>query len=82
VALVSLPFAGGHETGEVDAHGDGPGHRPALAVLGGGVADVGERSGPRDRREDQDRRGVSEPCGDPAKVHREASLRSVSGMGG
>src|SRR5260370_7700130 len=39
-----------------DADRDGPGHRPALAVLGGGVADVGKRPRapdhcPRDHRD-------------------------------
>jgi hypothetical protein len=38
--LVALSFAGGHDAGQVDADGDGPGHGAGLAVLGGGVTDV------------------------------------------
>jgi hypothetical protein len=41
-AFVALAFAGGHDAGQVDADGDGPGHPAVLAVFGGGLFDVGE----------------------------------------
>src|SRR5713101_8855546 len=43
-----------------DADRDGPGHRPALAVLGGGVADVGKRPRARDHCPRDDGDGMHE----------------------
>jgi hypothetical protein len=69
--LVALPLAGGHRAGQVDADSHGPGHRTALAVLGGGVADMGERPRPGDGREHGDGQreqaagGAHEPSGRP-----------------
>jgi hypothetical protein len=67
--LVALPLAGGHHAGQVDADRHGPGHRAALAVLGGGVADVGERPGPGDDREHGDGQGVGDREQAPARAH-------------
>jgi hypothetical protein len=60
LACLSLPLAGRHHAGQVDADGHRPGHRAALAVLGGGVADVGERARPGDHREHRDGQGVGD----------------------
>lgn len=38
-------FAGGYDTGQVDANRHDPGPQAALAMLGGGAADLGERPG-------------------------------------
>jgi hypothetical protein len=82
-ALVALAFAGGHDTGQVDAHGDGPGHRAVLAMLGGRVADVHERPGPGNRGQDQDGRGIEDLRGAAAAIgHWGTSFQGGSGMGG
>jgi hypothetical protein len=67
--LVALPLAGGHHAGQVDADRHGPGHRPALAVLGGGVADVSERARPGDHREHGDRQRVGDREQPAARAH-------------
>ena len=51
---------GRHDAGQVDADSDGPGHGSGLAVLGGGVADGGERPGPGDGREHDDGQRVGD----------------------
>src|SRR5690606_28266921 len=74
--LVALAFGGGHDAGQVDAYGDGPGHPAGLAVFGGGVADVGERSGRRDRGQHYDRPGVGDCAQQPVHAARRTSTRA------
>src|SRR5690606_23632707 len=68
--LVALAFGGGHDAGQVDAYGDGPGHPAGLAVFGGGVADVGERPGRRDTGQHHHRPGVGHRAQQPVHAAR------------
>ena len=84
--LVALAFAGGHDAGQVDADRHGPGHRAGLAVLGGGVADVGKRPCPGDDRQHGDGQRVGDreqpvggahgPSGRPGRPGRPSPPRS------
>ena len=80
--LVALPLAGGHHAGQVDADRHRPGHRAALAVLGGGVADVSERPRPGDHREHGDGQRVGDREQAAARAHQPSGRPARPGRPG